>query len=146
MAEAGEDSAAGTGEHHRGRYQGGSTGGYGLRQIAKTWERRSRGRCFQMFGAEATNYAKKSLESGSVFIEKLRSAKSFESAIQIQSDYAKSAFTEFMAYLVKMSDLYCILFKRGSTHIEKADRGRQDIGFKCADPGAMEAPRTLARI
>jgi phasin protein len=65
---------------------------------------------FQMFAAEATDYSKKSLESGSAFIEKLRGAKSLESAIQIQSDYAKSAYVEFVAYLVKMSDLYCILF------------------------------------
>lgn len=75
---------------------------------------------FQMFAAEATDYSKKSLEGGSDFIEKLRGAKSLESAIQIQSDYAKSAYAEFVAYLVKMSDLYCNLFKQGSTPIEKA--------------------------
>lgn len=77
-------------------------------------------RTFQIFAAEATDYSKKSLESGSAFIEKLRRAKSLESAIQIQSDYAKSTYAEFVAYLVKMSDLYCNLFKRGSTPIEKA--------------------------
>jgi hypothetical protein len=75
---------------------------------------------FQMVAAEATDYSKKSLESGSAFIEKLRGATSLESAIQIQSDYAKSAYAEFMAYLVKMSDLYCNLFKRVSTPVEKA--------------------------
>ena len=74
---------------------------------------------FQMVAAEATDYSKKSLESGSAFIEKLRGAKSLESAIQIQSDYAKSAYVEFVAYLVKMSDIYCNLFKRGLTKIEK---------------------------
>jgi hypothetical protein len=73
-----------------------------------------------MFADEATDYSKKSLESGSAFIEKLRGAKSLESAIQIQSDYAKLAYAEFLAYLVKMSDLYCNLFKRGATPIEKA--------------------------
>jgi hypothetical protein len=66
------------------------------------------------------NYSRKSLESGSAFIAKVRRAKSLESAIQSQSDYAKSAYTEFVAYLVKMSDLYCNLFKRGSTPTEKA--------------------------
>jgi hypothetical protein len=75
---------------------------------------------FQMFAAEATDYSKKSLESRSAFIAKLRDAKSLESAIQIQSDYAKSAYAAFVAYLVKTSDLYCNLFKRGSTPIEKA--------------------------
>lgn len=75
---------------------------------------------FQMFAAEATDYSKKSLEGGSAFIEKLLAAKSLESAIQIQSDYAKSAYAEFVAYLVKISDRYCNLFKRGSALIEKA--------------------------
>ena len=73
-----------------------------------------------MFASEATDYSKKCLESGSAFVEKLRGAKSLESAIQIQSDYAKSAYAEFVAYLVKMSDLYCNLFKLSSTPIEKA--------------------------
>jgi hypothetical protein len=77
-------------------------------------------RSFRMFAGEATDYSKKSLESGSAFIEKLRGAKSLESAIQIQSDYVKSAYAEFLAYLVKMSNLYCNLFKRGATPNEKA--------------------------
>jgi hypothetical protein len=75
---------------------------------------------FQTFAAGANDYSQKSLESGSAFIEKLRGAKSLESAIQIQSDYAKSAYAEFLAYLVKTSDLYCNLFKRASMPIEKA--------------------------
>jgi hypothetical protein len=85
---------------------------------AATSAARSFAGSFQMFADEATDYSKKSLESGSAFIEKLRAAKSLESAIQ--SDYAKSAYAEFLAYLVKMSDLYCNLFKRGATPIEKA--------------------------
>ena len=75
---------------------------------------------FQMVAAEATGYTKKSWESGSAFVEKLRRATSVESAVQIQSEYAKSAYTEFVAYLVKMSGLYCNLFKRGWTPSEKA--------------------------
>jgi hypothetical protein len=75
---------------------------------------------FQIFASEATDYSKKCLESGSAFTEKLREAKSLESAIKIQSDYATSAYAEFVAYLVKMSDHYCNLFKRGSTPTEKA--------------------------
>jgi Phasin protein len=104
---------------------------------------------FQMFADEATDYSKKSLESGSAFIEKLRCAKSLESAIQIQSDYAKSAYAEFLAYLVKMSDLYMQSFQTRCDANRKSGgqvRGRQDIGVKHAGPGAMEPARTLAKI
>ncbi len=108
-----------------------------IENLQKTWERISKklendggdgaasaansfAGSFQMFADEATDYSKTSLQSGSAFIEKLRGAKSLESVIQIQSHYAKSAYAEFVAYLVKMSDLYCNQFKRGSTPIEKA--------------------------
>jgi hypothetical protein len=57
------------------------------------------------------------LESRSACIE---GAKSLEDAIQIRSDYAKPDCAEFVAYPLKMNDLYCSLFKRGSTPIEKA--------------------------
>ncbi|HEY8031455.1 MAG TPA: phasin family protein [Methylocella sp.] len=73
----------------------------------------------QMFAAETNDYSKKSLENGSAFLEKLRRAKSLEGVIQIQTDYAKSVCAEFVAYFVKMSDLYCNLFKRDSILIEK---------------------------
>lgn len=74
----------------------------------------------RMFADEAIEYSKTSLQGGAAFIERLRGAKSLESVIQIQSDYAKSAYAGFVAYLVKMSDRYCNQFKRVSTPIEKA--------------------------
>ncbi len=55
---------------------------------------------FQMFVAKATDYSKKALESGSAFIEKLRDAKSLESAIQIQNDYNKSAYAEYVGRIL----------------------------------------------
>jgi len=107
-----------------------------IENLQKTWERISKklendggagaasaaisfAGSFQMFADEAIDYSKMSLQSGSAFIEKLRGAKSFESVIQIQSDYAKSAYAEFVTYLMKINDLYCNQFKRGSAPIEK---------------------------
>ena len=121
VVETGEDSVAETGEDHPvvmdfENLQKLGNGGVEAAASAAS----SFAGSFQMFADEATDYSKKSLESGSAFIEKLRGAKSLESAIQIQSDYAKSAYAEFVAYLVKISDLYCSLFKRGATPIEKA--------------------------
>jgi hypothetical protein len=39
---------------------------------------------------EATDYSKKSLDNRLAFVEKLLGAKSFDTAIQIQSEYAKT--------------------------------------------------------
>ena len=42
-------------------------------------------------------------------VEKLLGAKSVESAIQIQSEYAKSAYDTFVAQATKMSEIYAKL-------------------------------------
>ncbi len=61
--------------------------------------------------AEETDYAKKSLDGRLAFVEKLLGAKSFDSAIQIQSEYAKSFFDGFVAQATKMGELYSSLAK-----------------------------------
>jgi hypothetical protein len=99
-----------------------------LRQFAKTGERRSRGRgiCGQFFcGVLPDGYRRSNRFFDKVFGKRLclhreTAPRQILGAIQMQSDYARSAYAEFLAYLVKLSDLYCNLFKRGSTPIEKA--------------------------
>jgi len=69
--------------------------------------------CFQTIAVEATDYSKKSIESGSAFVEKLLGAKSLESAIRIQSEYANTSYAGFVAYVTKISGLYSKLAKEG---------------------------------
>jgi hypothetical protein len=63
--------------------------------------------------AEATDYTKKSLDDRLAFIEKLvgAKAKSFDSALRIQSEYAKTSFEGFAAQATKMGELYSNLAK-----------------------------------
>ena len=49
---------------------------------------------FQAITAETIEYSKKSLENGSAFVEKLLGAKSFQSAIHVRSEYAKTSYAE----------------------------------------------------
>ena len=51
----------------------------------------------QAIVTETSEYSKKSFESSSALIEKLLGAKTFESAIQIQTDYAKTSYEAFLA-------------------------------------------------
>ena len=46
----------------------------------------------ETISVETTEYSRRSFETGSALFEKLRAAKSFESAIQIQSEYTKAAY------------------------------------------------------
>ncbi len=73
---------------------------------------------FQTIAAETTDYSKKSLESNSVYLEKLLGAKSLDNAIQIQSEYAKSAYEGFVAQATKLGELYTILAKEAFKPVE----------------------------
>jgi hypothetical protein len=79
--------------------------------LAKSW---------QTIAAESSDYSKKSFENGSAFFEKLLSAKSFESAIQIQSEYAKTFFEGLLAYVTKTGELYSNLAKEAFKPVETA--------------------------
>ena len=73
---------------------------------------------FQAITAETIEYSKKSLENGSAFVEKLLGAKSFQSAIYVRSEYAKTSYAALVAYLTKIGELNTKLateaFKRRS--------------------------------
>ena len=65
----------------------------------------------QAIAAEWADYSKKSFEEGSAAAEKLFGAKSLEKAIEIQTDYAKTAYEGFVAQATKMGELYAELAK-----------------------------------
>src|SRR5262245_9798515 len=65
----------------------------------------------QAIAVETTEYTKKSFETGSAALEKLVSAKSLEKAIEIQTDYAKTAYEGFVAEATKIGELYAEIFK-----------------------------------
>ena len=60
----------------------------------------------QDLAAESTDYSKKAFEAGSATFEKLLGARSIESAVQIQSDFAKQAYEGFVAQATRVSELY----------------------------------------
>jgi hypothetical protein len=74
----------------------------------------------QAIATETADYSKKSFESNSAFVEKLLGAKSYESAIQIQSEYWKSSYAGFVAEATKLSELYSSLAKEAFKPIEAA--------------------------
>jgi hypothetical protein len=52
------------------------------------------------------DYSKKSFEDARLFVEKLSDVKSVDKAIELQTEYAKSAFETFMAESQKIGALY----------------------------------------
>jgi hypothetical protein len=66
---------------------------------------------WQALATEFADYSKKSFENGSAALEKLIGAKSLEKAIEVQSEYVKSAYEGFVAQTTKFGELYTDLAK-----------------------------------
>jgi phasin family protein len=66
---------------------------------------------WQAIATEYADFSKKSFEEGSAALEKLFGAKSLEKAIEIQSEYVKTAYEGFVAEATKLGELYTDLAK-----------------------------------
>ncbi len=75
---------------------------------------------FQAIAVEVADYSKKSFEEGSATVEKLLGAKSVEKAIEIQTDYAKSAYEGFVAGATRIGELYADIAKEAYRPFEAA--------------------------
>ena len=58
------------------------------------------------------DYTKKSFEDTQSFVEKLSGVRSIDKALEVQADYAKSAYETFVAESQKIADLYTDLAKQ----------------------------------
>ncbi len=64
--------------------------------------------------AETTDYAKKSFEKGRAHFEKLAGVTSPEEVVQLQTDFVKSAYDDFIGQSAKITEIYAELLKATS--------------------------------
>ncbi|MBX9646626.1 MAG: phasin family protein [Xanthobacteraceae bacterium] len=67
---------------------------------------------FQAIATAYGDYTKRSFEDTRAFVEKLAGVKSFEKAIEIQTEFAKTAFETFVSESQKIGALYGDLSKQ----------------------------------
>ena len=60
----------------------------------------------QAIAVEVADYSKKAFEDGTAALEKLFGVKSFDKAIEVQTEYAKIAYEGFVAKATKIGELY----------------------------------------
>jgi len=60
----------------------------------------------QAIAIEVADYQKKAFEDGTAALEKLFGAKSLDKAIEVQAEYAKTAYEGFVAKASKIGELY----------------------------------------
>ena len=67
---------------------------------------------FQAIASAYGDYTKKSFEDTKSFVEKLSGVKSLDKAIEVQTEFAKSAYETFVAESQKIAGLYGDLAKQ----------------------------------
>ena len=65
----------------------------------------------QAIAAEVADYSKKAFEDGTAALEKLFGVKSFDKAIEVQTEYARTAYEGFMAKASRIGEIYADLAK-----------------------------------
>jgi hypothetical protein len=66
----------------------------------------------QAIAVEVVDYSKKSAESSAAAWEKLMGSKSLEKALEVQSQYLRSSYEDFVAEATKLGELYVDLAKQ----------------------------------
>jgi hypothetical protein len=59
----------------------------------------------QAIATEVADYSKKAVEAGSATFEKLAGVKTLDKAIEIQTDFAKTAYEGYVAHATKVGEL-----------------------------------------
>src|SRR6516225_2766983 len=75
---------------------------------------------FQAFAARMTDYSKQTFEDATRAFEQLVAAKSLESVIEIQSQYAKKAYDTWVAEASKLGEMYAAVARDAYKPVEKA--------------------------
>jgi hypothetical protein len=72
--------------------------------------------------AETTDYSKKSFEKSRLLAEKLIAVKKIDEAVALQTDFAKSAYEDFVAEASKIGELYAALAKEAFKPFESVTK------------------------
>jgi hypothetical protein len=95
----------------------------------------------QAIAAETTDYSKKSFEKSRAHFEKLMGVKKIDEAIQLQSDFAKSAYEDFVAQATKIGDMYSSLAKEAFKPITVTSSAKPSVPAESwKAPVAAKAP------
>jgi hypothetical protein len=65
----------------------------------------------QAIATEVADYTKRSFETGTKTMENLLGAKSLDKAFQVQSEYARAAYEDYVSHARKLGELYTDLAK-----------------------------------
>ena len=81
----------------------------GMDTAMQTWGAWSRN--WQTMAAELNDYTRRSFEDSSSTFEKLAGSRSLEQAVEIQTDFAKRAYEDYVKQMTRITGMYAELAK-----------------------------------
>lgn len=108
----------------------------------KTYSNTSKG--LQAIATETADYAKKSFEASVAHFQSLMSVKSLETAIELQSSYAKSAMEGYVAEMTKLGEMYADLAKEAYEPAKAAVATATEVVKTKAEKAAAAATSVAA--
>jgi len=85
--------------------------------VLKSYGQMNKG--FQDIGTSFSDYTKQAFAEATATFEKLVGAKSLEHAIEIQSEYAKTAYEKWMAEMTKIGEMYTSVARDAYKPVER---------------------------
>ena len=76
------------------------------------------GKGFETLNSEVFSYTRESIEEGVVATKAIMASKSVDEAIQLQSEYSKSAFETYVDELAKFQDMALAMTKSAATPLQ----------------------------
>jgi phasin family protein len=108
----------------------------------KSYSNTSKG--FQAIASETADYAKKSFEASVAHFQNLMGVKSFESAIELQTSYTKTALEGYVAEMTKLGEMYADLAKEAYEPTKQAVATATDVVKTKAEKTASAAANVAA--
>jgi hypothetical protein len=78
---------------------------------------------WQAIAAEMSDYSKRSFEQSTATFEKLLAAKTLEQAVEIQSNFAKRAYDDYVQQMTRLGAMYADLAKEAYRPMERLLQG-----------------------
>lgn len=69
------------------------------------------GKGFQALASEAADYSKQSFEAGAAAFEKMLAAGSFDKAVEVQTEYVRSAYEGYVGQATKVGEIFADMAK-----------------------------------
>ncbi|WP_061936281.1 phasin family protein [Aureimonas sp. AU22] len=88
---------------------------------------------FQQIATETTEFTKKSVEQSAQMFERLAQVRTLDKAIELQSEYARSAYEAWMSQATKMGEIYQEIAREAYRPLESSVQQNQQFAQNVAN-------------